>query len=89
MTFSSSGVSIRRFTRIDPDGATLVLDVLVAEGALQAVWDTRRQIAFGDRAKLWVVSRDGLITLKLAAGRPQDLVDIQRLQEVSRGEHDT
>jgi hypothetical protein len=40
MTFSSSGVSIRRFTKVEPDGRTL-------------------------------------------------MVDIQRLEEVSRGEHDT
>jgi hypothetical protein len=38
---------------------------------------------------LWVVSRAGLITLKLAAGRPQDIVDVQRLEESARGEHET
>jgi hypothetical protein len=32
-----------------------------------------------------VVSRDALIALKLAAGRPQDLVDVQRLKEMNRG----
>jgi hypothetical protein len=32
-----------------------------------------------------VVSREGLISLKLAAGRPQDLADVQRLREVDRG----
>jgi len=29
-----------------------------------------------------VVSRAGLVTLKLTAGRPQDLVDVQRLGEL-------
>jgi hypothetical protein len=92
MTFSTSGVSIRRFTKIEPDGRTLMLDVLLAEGALESVWQTRARVAFAaadtpERA-LWVVSRGGLITLKLAAGRPQDIVDVQRLQEVARGEHD-
>jgi hypothetical protein len=93
MTFSSSGISIRRFTKIEPDGRTLMVDVLLAEGALDAVWQTRARVTFGGtdapERTLWVVSRAGLVTLKLAAGRPQDLVDIQRLQEVSRGEHDT
>ena len=93
MTFSSSGVSIRRFTKIEPDGRTLMVDVLLAEGALESVWQTRARVAFersgAPESVLWVVSRAGLITLKLAAGRPQDIADIQRLEEVSRGEHDT
>ena len=92
MTFSASGVSIHRFTKIEPDGRFLMLDVLLAEGALEAVWQTRARVAFAaadtPERSLWVVSRSGLITLKLAAGRAQDLVDIQRLQEVSRGEDD-
>jgi hypothetical protein len=93
MTFSSSGISIRRFTKMEPDGRTLMLDVLLAEGALDSVWHTRARVSFEgagpSRSTLWVVSKAGLITLKLAAGRPQDIVDIQRLEEVSRGEHDT
>lgn len=99
MTFSSSGISICRFTKIEPDGRTLMLDVLLAEGPLESVWQTRARVAFAaieaieaieaPGSALWVVSRDGLITLKLAAGRPQDIVDIQRLREASRGEHDS
>lgn len=92
MTFSSSGVTICRFTKIAPAGPPLMLDVLLAEGPLESVWQTRTRVAFAATdtpgGALWVVSRDGLITLKLAAGRPQDIVDIQRLQEASRGEHD-
>lgn len=92
MTFSSSGISIRRFTKIERDGRTLMVDVLLAEGALESVWQTRTRVAFGGpdapESTLWVVSKAGLVTLKLAAGRPQDIVDIQRLEEVSRGEHD-
>jgi hypothetical protein len=38
---------------------------------------------------LWAVSRAGLVTLKLTAGRPQDIVDVQRLEEASHGEHET
>jgi hypothetical protein len=93
MTFSSSGISIRRFTKIEPDGRSLMVDVLLAEGALESVWQTRSRVAFegtgAPASTLWVVSKAGLVTLKLAAGRPQDIVDIQRLQEVSRGEHDS
>ena len=92
MTFSTSGISIHRFTKIERDGRTLMLDVLLAEGALESVWQTRARVGFtvgGQESVLWVVSRSGLVTLKLAAGRPQDIVDVQRLQEVSRGEHET
>ncbi|MEO8703376.1 MAG: nucleotidyl transferase AbiEii/AbiGii toxin family protein [Kofleriaceae bacterium] len=86
MTFSATGVAIHRFKKIEPDGATLMLDVLVADGPLEAVWQTRTRIAVTGAGEVTVVSREGLISLKLTAGRPQDLVDIQRLQEVARGE---
>lgn len=93
MTFSSSGISIRRFPKIESDGRSLMVDVLLAEGTLGAVWQTRSRVAFeapgASGSALWVVSRAGLITLKLAAGRPQDMVDIQRLEEIARGEHGT
>lgn len=93
MTFPSSGISIRRFTKIEPDGGTLMVDVLLAEGMLESVWQTRSRVAFeapgAPASMFWVVSRAGLITLKLAAGRPQDIVDVQRLEESARGEHET
>lgn len=92
MTFSSSGISISRFTKIEPSGRMLMLDVLLAEGPLEAVWQSRTRVAFtptdAPASTLSVVSRSGLITLKVAAGRPQDIVDVQRLQEASRGEHE-
>jgi hypothetical protein len=53
-------------------------------GAVQAVWAGRLQASF-EGGTVRVVSREGLISLKLAAGRPQDLADVQRLQELGRG----
>ena len=92
MTFSATGISIRRFTKIERDGRTLMLDVLIAEGPLEAVWQTRMRVGFsaeGDTPRaLWVVSREGLISLKLAAARPQDIVDVQKLQEVADDPHE-
>jgi hypothetical protein len=83
MTFCSSGITVRRFTKpLEPE--PLMVDVLFADDALSSVWDSR-QIVTWERGRISVVSRDGLTTLKLAAGRPQDLVDVQRLQEVDRG----
>jgi hypothetical protein len=52
---------------------------LAIHGAPRATQDPVR------RGLLHVVSRDGLISLKLSAGRPQDIADIKRLEEVGRG----
>lgn len=82
MTFSSSGVSIIRFSKII-DKQPFMLDVLLAQGPLENVWNDRMSLPYGD-GEVRVVSRSGLISLKLAAGRPQDLVDVQRLEELSR-----
>jgi hypothetical protein len=83
MTFSSSGISIVRFTKII-DKQPLMLDVLLAQGPLENIWNDRLSVPYRD-GEVRVVSRAGLISLKLAAARPQDLVDVQRLEEASRG----
>ncbi|MDZ4695849.1 MAG: nucleotidyl transferase AbiEii/AbiGii toxin family protein [Deltaproteobacteria bacterium] len=79
----SSGVTIVRFTKLISE-QPLMLDVLIAKGPLQRVWAGRLTMPF-ESGQVKVVSREGLITLKLAAGRPQDIADIQRLKEIHRG----
>lgn len=79
----ASGISIQRFTKII-EGQPLMLDVLLVGPSLESVWAGRQSVEF-DGGRLSVVSREGLITLKLAAARPQDLVDVKRLEEVGRG----
>jgi hypothetical protein len=79
----ASGISIQRFTKLI-DGQPLMLDALLVGVPLERAW-ADRQIAEMEGGPVRVVSREGLIALKLAAGRPQDLVDVQRLREVSRG----
>ena len=83
MTFSNSGITLHRFTKI-LDGQPLMLDALIAGPSLKSVWETRERLAWAE-GEVSVVSRQGLITLKLAAGRPQDLVDVQRLEELRHG----
>jgi hypothetical protein len=39
MTFSSTGVTIQRFTKVGP-GTSLMLDVVFADGPLDTVWQT-------------------------------------------------
>lgn len=86
MTFSSSGVTVRRFTKLHA-GESLMLDVLLVGDPLKAVFETRVELPF-EGGSLWVVSRQGLVTLKLAAARAQDLVDVQRLKEAHHGDDD-
>lgn len=83
MTFSSSGRSLVRFTKF-AGGEPLMLDLLLVEDPPDAVWDTRSRIPYANGA-ISVISRQGLITLKLLAARPQDLADIARLQEIEDG----
>ena len=78
MTFSSSGLSIQRITKIS-EGETLTLDLLLLGEPLREVWDSRVCLEMEDHA-LWVVSREGLLQMKARAGRLQDLADIKRLE---------
>lgn len=78
----ASGATVQRFTKI-VDGQPFMLDVLFAEGPFEAIWSSRHTVSF-EGGDVQVVSRDGLISLKLAAGRPQDIADVQRLKEVAR-----
>jgi hypothetical protein len=61
-----------------------MLDALLVGPTTERVWQDR-QTADIEGGSMCVVSREGLVTLKLAAGRPQDLADIQRLRELDRG----
>lgn len=83
MTFSSSGLTIQRYGKIGT-GEPLMVDILIVDDALESVWATRTRVPYED-GSISVVSRQGLVSLKLAAGRPQDLVDIQRLTEIDDG----
>jgi hypothetical protein len=56
----------------------LTLDFVLVTAVLEDVWAGRTRFAWKDRA-VPVVSAAGLAKMKLIAGRPQDLVDIQTL----------
>jgi hypothetical protein len=77
MVFSGSGIEVQRFTKLI-EGRPLMLDVLWLSPSMHAIWDDRQRVPWRE-GTLTVVSRDGLITLKLTAGRAQDLVDVQSL----------
>ncbi len=62
---------------------SLTLDLIVVDDNLAPAWASRARIATED-GPLSVVSREGLVRMKAAAGRPQDLADIARLEEADR-----
>lgn len=73
-------IRIDRVTKIDPrDGETLMLDLLVMAPELEDVWNTREKHSWSGR-ELSVVSREGLITLKMLRSSAQDLADIAILR---------
>jgi hypothetical protein len=74
--------TIERISKLDEkDGAMLPLDLIHAEAELVAVWTSRIRVPWRER-EMSVVSRDGLVTMKQIAGRPQDLVDLSRLEGI-------
>lgn len=74
-------IQIRRVSKVDPEtNELLTLDMLLVTNEIHDVWETRITAKLKD-GKLIVVSRDGLITLKRRAGRPQDLADVAKLME--------
>jgi hypothetical protein len=78
----SDGTELHRVSKMQ--GAEhLMVDLMVVAVHLQSAWDSRRRIAFGER-QLSVISRDSLIAMKVAAGRQQDLLDVQKLRDLDR-----
>jgi hypothetical protein len=80
MSFSRGATEMRRISKIDPvDGETLILDYLLVTPAIEDVWRTRISLPWHG-GHVNVVSREGLITLKLLRSSEQDLLDIKNLQ---------
>ena len=78
ISFKEPTLEIRTVSKIIGD-AILRLDFLLVTDDIEDVWDTRERLPYLGRS-MWVVSREGLIKLKRRANRPQDLVDIERLE---------
>jgi hypothetical protein len=79
MVFAQGKVQIHRASKVDPEtDFPLSIDFLLVTEELREVWTARRRIELEDK-KAWVVSRDGLIQLKMLRGSTQDMDDIQKL----------
>lgn len=80
MTFAQGKVEIRRVSKPDPEiGDVLMLDLLLVTTALNDVWEGREAVLW-EGETLQVVSREGLIALKLLRLSGQDQDDIKRLR---------
>lgn len=79
ISFKERAVEIRRVSKIDDEGEVLSLDLLLVTPQVEDVWESKERIFLSEKP-LFVVSRNGLIKMKTLAGRPQDLADIERLQ---------
>lgn len=78
----ADGMEVRRVSKIDGE-ETLTLDLLLVNDNLREVFESRVRVAVAEGA-IWVVSREGLVRMKTWAGRPQDLADLRRLEELDR-----
>lgn len=75
-------VEIRRVSKISAEEKQLItVDLLLVNDSIEDVWRDRQNLPW-DEGATWVVSRDGLIKMKLLAGRKQDILDIEKLREV-------
>jgi len=74
-------VEIRRVSKISEEKQLMTVDLLLVNDSIEAVWRNRQNLPW-DEGTTWVVSRDGLIKMKLLAGRKQDILDIEKLREV-------
>jgi hypothetical protein len=78
ISFKERTVEIRRVSKVVGEDV-ISLDLLLVTRHVEDVWQTRESIEFMGE-NLFVVSREGLIKMKRQAGRPQDLADIERLE---------
>jgi hypothetical protein len=68
----------RRISKIEGEDV-MTLDLLIASGVLQEVWEDREEFLWQGRS-VKAVSAQGLARMKRIAGRDQDLLDAKRLE---------
>ncbi|MGI8813047.1 MAG: hypothetical protein ACR2IH_11075 [Pyrinomonadaceae bacterium] len=83
--FAEGAIEIRRISKVDKATKRLyTLDFLLVTEALKDVWAERENVEWED-GKTCVVSKEGLIKMKMVSDRKQDRLDIEKLREVDDG----
>jgi hypothetical protein len=77
------GTEVQRVNKVDAAGNLMTIDFMLVDKNLAEVWASRRRLPFGS-GQVNVVSREALIGMKARAARPQDIADIQNLQDLDR-----
>ena len=78
----SDGMTMARVSKVR-DGDLMTVDLLLVNRNLQEAFEGRVTRMLGD-VPLVVISREGLLQMKLTAGRPQDQMDVIKLTEIDR-----
>ncbi|MCG5051752.1 MAG: nucleotidyltransferase family protein [Myxococcales bacterium] len=78
----SDGMTMARVNKVK-DGDLMTVDLLFVNENLREAWEGRATRMFGD-VPLVVVSREGLLQMKMQSGRPQDRMDVIKLSEMDR-----
>lgn len=79
----SDGMEIQRVSKVEAGGRLMMVDLILVNAQLEPIWQSRERRAV-ESGPLWVISRDALIAMKVAAGRPQDQADVVKLTEQDR-----
>jgi hypothetical protein len=77
------GTTMQRVSKVDPSGDLMTVDLMMVDRNLASAWASRQRLPLGQE-QVVVISRDALIAMKALAARPQDLADIQNMQEGDR-----
>lgn len=76
-------VEIRRVSKLDQELKQLVtLDLLIVGDSIEDVW-LSREVKIWTEGTTSVVSSNGLMKMKMIAGRTQDLADLEKLRELT------
>jgi hypothetical protein len=87
MTFRSGDRLVRLIKPLPPSEDYLMLDLMLVGELNRDAWETRADIET-TAGKISVAGVEGLKSMKRRAGRPHDLADIQRLEEIEHGRAD-
>jgi aminoglycoside-2''-adenylyltransferase len=83
LNFEDGAIQIKRISKLEPDRKRLItVDFLLVTERTRQIWADRETVTWIN-GTISTVSRQGLIKLKELSGRPQDRVDIERLENES------